>query len=61
MNHFLTSFVSVDLPFSTKVMVVSMSPEGQDGTVENGGINSHAFAKDTVAEHYWHILHPFRC
>ena len=47
MSHFLTSFVSVDLPLLTKVMVVSMSPEGQDVTVRNGSMKSHAFAKDS--------------
>jgi hypothetical protein len=43
---FLTSFISIDLPSLTDMTVMSALLEGRDGTVENGGINSHTFAKD---------------
>ena len=41
----LTSFISINLPSSTVMMMVSVSLEGRNGTMENGGINSHTSAK----------------
>ena len=47
MIHFFTYSISIDRPSLTEMRtMVSVLQEGGDGNVNNGGINSHTFARD---------------